>query len=110
MNAAQVCNLSQLLRQTAALYPDRPGLIQGEQQWTWGEIDAGVNARVTKTLSLTGSIFYDHSIDGGATWSLGGRIGHGRHRRCLALAGIEMFHVKHSSRPYPPARARTTSV
>ncbi len=40
----------------------------------------------------------------------GGRIGHGRHRRCLAVAGIEMFHVKHSSRPYPPARARTTSV
>jgi hypothetical protein len=22
-----------------------------------------------------GSAFYDHSIDGGATWSLGGRIG-----------------------------------
>ena len=34
-----------------------------------------MNARVTKTLSLTGSAFYDHSIDGGATWSLGGRIG-----------------------------------
>ena len=38
-------------------------------------IDAGVIARVTRALSLTGSAFYDYSIDGGATWSLGGRIG-----------------------------------
>ena len=34
-----------------------------------------MNARLTKTLSLVGSAFYDHSIDGGATWSFGGRIG-----------------------------------
>ena len=43
-HAAQVCNLAQLLRQTAALHPDRPGLIQGERQWTWREIDARVDA------------------------------------------------------------------
>jgi fatty-acyl-CoA synthase len=43
---AQACNLSQLLRQTAALHPERPGLIQGEQQWTWGEIDRRVDAMV----------------------------------------------------------------
>jgi outer membrane autotransporter protein len=52
-----------------------PTTLDGALEGTWGEIDAGVNARVTKILSLTGSAFYDHSIDGGATWSLGGRIG-----------------------------------
>jgi acyl-CoA synthetase (AMP-forming)/AMP-acid ligase II len=52
MNAAQVCNLSQLLRQTAALYPDRPGLIQGERQWTWREIDARVDAAVAALRAL----------------------------------------------------------
>ena len=51
-NAAQVCNLSQLLRQTAALHPDRPGLIQGDRQWTWGEIDARVDAMVAALRSL----------------------------------------------------------
>ena len=45
-NAAQVCNLAQLLRQTAALHPDRPGLVQGERQWTWREIDERVDALV----------------------------------------------------------------
>ena len=45
-HAAQVCNLSQLLRQTAALHRDRPGLIQGDAQWSWGEIDARVDALV----------------------------------------------------------------
>ena len=45
-HAAQVCNLSQLLRQTAALHRDRPGLIQGDRQWSWGEIDARVDALV----------------------------------------------------------------
>ena len=42
MSPAQACNLSQLLRQTARLHPDRAGLIQGERQWTWREIDARV--------------------------------------------------------------------
>ena len=51
-NAAQACNLSQLLRQTAALHPKRAGLIQGEQQWTWGEIDARVDAMVAALRSL----------------------------------------------------------
>jgi len=52
MNAAQVCNLSQLLRQTAALHPDRPGLIQGERRWTWREIDARVDAAVAALRAL----------------------------------------------------------
>jgi len=51
-NAAQVCNLSQLLRQTAALHPDRAGLIQGERRWTWGEIDRRVDAMVAALRSL----------------------------------------------------------
>jgi len=51
-NAAQVCNLSQLLRQTAALHPDRPGLIQGDRQWTWGEIDRRVDALAAALRSL----------------------------------------------------------
>ena len=52
MNPAQVCNLSQLLRQTAALHPDRPGLIRGERQWTWVEIDARVDAMVAALRAL----------------------------------------------------------
>ena len=51
-NAAQACNLSQLLRQTAALHPDRAGLIQGERQWTWREIDARVDALVAALRRL----------------------------------------------------------
>ena len=46
MNKAQVMNLSALLAQTAALFPDRPGLIQGDRQWTWREINARVDACV----------------------------------------------------------------
>jgi fatty-acyl-CoA synthase len=46
-NAAQVMNLGQLLAQTARLFPDHIGLIHGERQWTWREIDARVNAMVS---------------------------------------------------------------
>ena len=51
-NSAQVCNLSQLLRQTAALHPERAGLIRGEQKWTWAAIDARVDAMVAALRSL----------------------------------------------------------
>lgn len=44
MSAAQVINLAQLLRQTARLFPDRPGVIQGDRAWSWSEIDARVDA------------------------------------------------------------------
>jgi acyl-CoA synthetase (AMP-forming)/AMP-acid ligase II len=44
MNAAQVMNLSQLLRQTARLFSDRPGLIIENQAITWKDIDARVDA------------------------------------------------------------------
>ena len=52
MSRAQVANLSVLLAQTAALFPDRPGLIQGERAWTWREIDARVDALVQGLRSL----------------------------------------------------------
>jgi fatty-acyl-CoA synthase len=46
LNNAQVCNLAQLLRQTAALHGDRPAVIQGDRQWTWREVDDRVDAMV----------------------------------------------------------------
>ena len=52
MNDAQVMNLGQLLAQTAKLHPRRPGLIQGDQYWTWQEIDRRVNAMVAALREL----------------------------------------------------------
>ncbi len=42
--AAQVMNLGRLLTQTASLYPDHTALIQGEQRWTWSQVNARVDA------------------------------------------------------------------
>ena len=52
MNDAQVMNLSALLAQTAAQFPDHPGLIQGERQWSWREINARVDAFVQALRAL----------------------------------------------------------
>ncbi len=41
---ARVANLARLLGQTARLHPDRPGLIQGDERWSWAEIDRRVDA------------------------------------------------------------------
>ena len=46
MNAAQVMNLGRLLKHTAQLFPDLPGLIQGDQSWSWSQIDQRVDALV----------------------------------------------------------------
>ena len=46
MSQRPAANLSTLLAQTAALFPDKPGLIQGEQVSTWREINAHVDALV----------------------------------------------------------------
>jgi acyl-CoA synthetase (AMP-forming)/AMP-acid ligase II len=46
MHAAQVCNLSLLLKQTAQLFPQHTGLIHRDQRWTWHEIDERVDAMV----------------------------------------------------------------
>ena len=53
MSAAQAMNLGRLLTQTAALFADRPGLIQeGGRSWTWGEIEARVAAMTAALRAL----------------------------------------------------------
>jgi outer membrane autotransporter protein len=52
-----------------------PVTLDGTLGGTWGEVDVGLDAPINKTVSLYGSAFYDHSIDGGQSWSAGGRIG-----------------------------------
>ncbi|MDE2628461.1 MAG: acyl-CoA synthetase [Burkholderiales bacterium] len=52
MSQPQAANLSTLLAQTAALFPDRPGLIQGDRVWTWNEVNARVDALVQGLRSL----------------------------------------------------------
>ena len=52
MNEAQVCNLARLLTHTARLFPDRLALIQGEQRWTWAQIDQRVDALVAALRGL----------------------------------------------------------
>jgi len=44
---AQVMNLGQLLTHTARLHRQQPGLIVGDRQWTWQEIDRRVDAMVS---------------------------------------------------------------
>lgn len=44
---AQVMNLGHLLTHTARLHPQQPGLILGDRQWTWHEIDRRVDAMVS---------------------------------------------------------------
>ena len=52
MNAAQVMNLGRLLTHTARLFADRPGLIQGAQRWTWGELEERVAAMTAALRAL----------------------------------------------------------
>jgi fatty-acyl-CoA synthase len=52
MHPAQSSNLARLLTHTAQLFPDRPGLIQGEVRWTWGEIEQRVAAMTAALRSL----------------------------------------------------------
>jgi outer membrane autotransporter protein len=52
-----------------------PVTLDGSLGGTFGEIDVGVDARVTKTVSLFGSAFADHSVSGASSWSVGGRVG-----------------------------------
>ncbi len=40
----RVMNLAHMLTQNARRFPDRPGLIWGDRQWTWAEIEAAVSA------------------------------------------------------------------
>ncbi len=50
--AAQVMNLGRLLTHTAALYPEHTALIQGEDKWTWSQINARVNAMANALRKL----------------------------------------------------------
>lgn len=49
---AQVCNLARLLTHTAQLFPERIALIQGDQRWTWAQIDQRVDALVAALTAL----------------------------------------------------------
>jgi acyl-CoA synthetase (AMP-forming)/AMP-acid ligase II len=49
---ARAINLARLLGQTARLFPDRPGLIQGERRWSWAEIDRRVDAMALALRAL----------------------------------------------------------
>lgn len=40
----RVMNLAHVLRQAARRFPDAPGLVWGDAQWTWREIDCRVDA------------------------------------------------------------------
>lgn len=44
MHGASTANLANLLSQIAQRHPDRPGVIQSDETWTWKEIDSRVNA------------------------------------------------------------------
>jgi len=59
----------------ASLSGTNPVTLKGSLGGTWGEIDAGVTAQVTKNVSLFASAVYDQSIDSGKSWSVGGRAG-----------------------------------
>jgi acyl-CoA synthetase (AMP-forming)/AMP-acid ligase II len=52
LHPAQTSNLARLLTHTAQLFPDRPGLIQGEAIWTWGEIEQRVAAMTAALRAL----------------------------------------------------------
>ena len=43
-NVQYVLNLGKTLTKTAQLYPNSVGLIQGDQQWTWNQLNMNVNA------------------------------------------------------------------
>ena len=52
MSDPRASNLASLLTQTARLFPERPGLIQGDAQWTWAEIDQRVSAMASALRQL----------------------------------------------------------
>lgn len=44
MASAAVMNLGLILTRTARLWPRAVGLVRGERQWTWGELERNANA------------------------------------------------------------------
>ncbi len=52
-----------------------PVTLKGSLGGTWGQLDAWADMRVARNISLFGSVSYDRSVDIGASWSVGGRLG-----------------------------------
>ncbi len=52
MPSAHTMNLARLLTHTAREFPHRPGLIHGEQRWSWRQIDDRVDALVAALRGL----------------------------------------------------------
>ena len=52
MNAAQVMNLGELLRQSARLFPGHTALVQGDAHCSWREMDQRVDAMVCALREL----------------------------------------------------------
>ena len=52
-----------------------PVTLNGALGGTWGEVDARVDVRIARNVSLFGAATYDHSVDNGASWSVSGRLG-----------------------------------
>lgn len=52
MSDPKTMNLARLLRHTARRLPERVGLIHGEQQWRWRELDRRVDAMVAALRQL----------------------------------------------------------
>ena len=50
-------------------------LLKGSLGGTWGEVDAGLEAKLYEKVSLFGSTFYDRSLGAARSWSAGGRVG-----------------------------------
>jgi hypothetical protein len=49
--------------------------LKGTLEGTAGEVEARADLRIARNLSLFGAVSYDHSVDSGASWSAGGRLG-----------------------------------
>jgi len=74
MHQAQVINIAQLLIQTARLHPDRPGVIRGDRQWSWKEIDARTSAMAQALTELgikPGDRILSHTKNSLQTFELG---------------------------------------
>lgn len=52
MPSAAVMNLGMILNRTARLWPQRIGVIRGDEQWTWGELERNANAIAHALLEL----------------------------------------------------------
>lgn len=52
MTATAVMNLGMILNRTARLWPRAVGLVRGDQEWTWGELENSANALAHALLEL----------------------------------------------------------